>query len=183
MPAPVGRTSDPAWRSSLTPRPSRRSIERGDECPRPLPRANGTLSWSLPPAWSTASPLMHGRHVLEQGLDRLPGLRRRHHGHDLELDQIAPERDPLLQPRIIALHELKATVEVRLDAAADVAQPVRGAAALLAQAAVARLGIAILERDRVVLNGRGGRSPSASGGGTTGGGPAYGRGRTAIDRT
>jgi hypothetical protein len=34
---------------------------------------------------------------LEQGLDDRPRVRRRDHGHDLELDQIAPERDPLLQ--------------------------------------------------------------------------------------
>jgi hypothetical protein len=65
---------------------------------------------------------------------------------DLELDQIAPERDPLLQQaRVVALHELEAALEARLDPAVDVAEPLWGAAAPIAQAAIHRLGVAVPE--------------------------------------
>jgi hypothetical protein len=48
---------------------------------------------------------------------------RRVRREDLEVDDIAPARDPLLERLdVVAFHELKAATEVGLDPAVDVAQ-------------------------------------------------------------
>src|SRR4051812_44148634 len=53
---------------------------------------------------------------------------------------------PLLkQAQIIALHQLKAAIEVRLDPAADIAQPIRQGSPTLLNSAIDRDRIAILE--------------------------------------
>src|SRR5204863_8957675 len=82
----------------------------------------------------------------EQRLDDLAGLGRWNDGHDLELDEVAPAQDPLLeQARVVALHQLEAAVEARLDPAADVREPVRRAASVLPEPPVHRLGVTVLE--------------------------------------
>src|SRR5262245_45381652 len=90
---------------------------------------------------------LHGlARAFQQRLDGRPCIGRGHDRHDLELDEIAPEGHPLLeQARILALHELKAAVEVGFDPAAHVAEPFRSAATALAKAPVHRLRVPVLE--------------------------------------
>src|SRR5262245_25283534 len=75
--------------------------------------------------------------AIEVGRDDLPGLGAGNDGNELERGSAAPPPEhPLLQePRIVALHELEAPAEVRLDPAIDVGQALGQAAALVAQAA------------------------------------------------
>src|SRR5262249_50371421 len=78
--------------------------------------------------------------------EQLPHRLRRADGHDLEVHQVAPVEYPLLQERhVVALHQLPAAVEVGLDPAIDVPQPVGHGAAVLAEPGVARLRVAPLE--------------------------------------
>src|SRR4051812_35216572 len=66
--------------------------------------------------------------------------------YDFEIGEIAPGQDPFLQQaRIVALHELEATVEVRLDPAPDIDEPFGRHAASVAKARVDGLRIPILE--------------------------------------
>src|ERR671910_922920 len=107
----------------------------------PPPHVDRVTNWSFVPARSTTITNMHGRHASEQWLKRLLSIGRRRHRHDLELDEIAPERDPTLQEaRVVTFHQLEAALEIGLDPAIDVAQPVGRAAPFLAQAAIDRLG-------------------------------------------
>src|SRR5207253_2458872 len=76
--------------------------------------------------------------------DGFAGLLGAHDRHDLEFDQIGPVGDPFLQQaRVVAFHDLEAAVEVRLDPAADIFEPIRRHAPLVAETAIDRLGVAI----------------------------------------
>src|SRR5690349_3615273 len=86
--------------------------------------------------------------LIEIGRDHLARVLARHHRHDLEghAELAIVGEDPFLQqPQIVAFHELEATVEIRLDPAADVFEAVRKLDAGLAHAPVDRDRIAILE--------------------------------------
>src|SRR4029078_5456230 len=79
-------------------------------------------------------------------LDGRAGFGGGEDGYDLALHQVAPLQHPLLEkPQVVAFHHLEATVEVGLNPAPNIGEAVRHLAALLAQAAVDRLGVAILE--------------------------------------
>jgi len=74
-------------------------------------------------------------------------LGARHHRHDLEADaQPVPAQHPLLQqPQVVALHELEAAREVRLDPAVDVTQPFRQRTPAVAHLAVDRQHVVVTE--------------------------------------
>src|SRR5579871_1695915 len=84
--------------------------------------------------------------VEERRYDFLRVLARQH-GHDLQADTtVPPIQCPLLdQAQVVALHKLKAAVEIRLDPAADIFQPVRRHTAALAEALIDGDGVLVLE--------------------------------------
>ncbi len=66
--------------------------------------------------------------------------------HDLELHEVGPKRDPLLQePDVVGLHQLEAAVEARLDPRSDVLDAVRCASALVAEPPVRRQRVPVAE--------------------------------------
>src|SRR5574341_946625 len=87
----------------------------------------------------------HSR-VSEQWSHRFHGFLGWDDGNDLELHQVLPLDHPLLeQARVGALHELKAAVEIRLDPAPHIGQPLGRHAPLLPEPTIHRHGIPVLE--------------------------------------
>jgi hypothetical protein len=83
---------------------------------------------------------------LNQRRDALGGLLRRDDGNYLELNQVAPVLSLLRQQsRVVALNDLKATREVRLDPASKILQPFRQHATALAHTPVDGDGVAVLK--------------------------------------
>ncbi len=78
------------------------------------------------------------------GLDQFHGVFRRHDRDEFELDEIAELKHPLLeQTRGVALHELKAAVEIRFYPATDIGQPVWQTPAMIADMPVNGDAVAI----------------------------------------
>src|SRR5215475_785292 len=78
--------------------------------------------------------------------DCLDRLLRGDDGGNFKFYKVLPLDDPLLeQPWVVAFHELKAAVEVRLDPAPHVLQAGGGHAPLLLEAAIHCPGIPVLE--------------------------------------
>ena len=78
--------------------------------------------------------------------DVFGGVFRGDDGDDLEVGEVGPVDDPVLQQAgVVALHQLEAAVEIGLDPAADIGEPVGRHAALVAEAGVDGLGVAALE--------------------------------------
>ena len=64
----------------------------------------------------------------------------------LEVDQVIPIRRPVLkQSLVITFHELKAPIVIGFDPASDIPQTFRQLASTIAETAVDRLGIAVVE--------------------------------------
>src|SRR5581483_9692500 len=71
---------------------------------------------------------------------------RGNHGMHLELDQVAPVRDPLVEQRaVVRLHHLIAATQVVVDPARDVGETLRGQASLGSEAAIHRRGVTVPE--------------------------------------
>src|SRR5207253_8743162 len=79
---------------------------------------------SLPPRVRRRS--RAARRALELWGDRLRRFPRGDDGDDFKFHKVFPSGRPLLQEaRVVALHQLKAPAELRLDPALHVAQPLR----------------------------------------------------------
>src|SRR5438128_12525256 len=85
--------------------------------------------------------------LVEKGSDDFACLLARHHRDHLERSSApAPVEDPFLQQaQIIALHELKATVEIGLDPAVNVFQPVGQSMAAISQLTVSGQSVLLFE--------------------------------------
>src|SRR6266850_658789 len=107
---------------------------------RPAPGPRATEDAEAAPAAGPAGPL-------EQRRQRARRVLARDDGHDLELHEIGPLRDPALkQSHVVALHELKAAGGVGLHPAAHEREPVGHLPPVVAQPAVDRLGVLVAER-------------------------------------
>src|SRR5262249_41795817 len=133
-------------------------------CPRPC-RRPASSSWARPsatpscrpPAWSmtiswaaiaiASSPSRRpARSRLEHRRQRLTRGPALDHRYDLELDALLPVGDPALEQRdVVGLHELDAAAEIGADIARHEGQPLRQAAAGIAQLAIDRLAVLIAE--------------------------------------
>src|SRR5882724_2367873 len=104
--------------------------------------------------WSFATPMINPRFpcikaVMLDSQTRkncFAGLLGGDDGDHLEIDEIAPVRDPLLkQACVVAFHDLEAAIEIHLDPARDVFETVGRHPALIAEAPVDRFGVAVAE--------------------------------------
>jgi len=78
--------------------------------------------------------------------DRRCRLCRGDDRNDLEIDQIRPSSEPLIEHRPIrSLHDLEATSEIGRDPTADVIHASRSQPTLFAESPVNRNGVAVLE--------------------------------------
>jgi hypothetical protein len=84
--------------------------------------------------------------LLEPGTHNLPCLGRSKHRHDLEINDIAPVRDPFVEKgAVVAFHDLVAERQVLCYPAPDVLQSFRRHASAIAKTAIHREGIAVAE--------------------------------------
>src|SRR5262249_55260859 len=111
--------------------------------PGPLRRGcQASRSQGKPRASVAASVYLHP--ISQQPTNNVTGTLRSRHRTDLKIDQVVPLRNPLLeQARLVALHELKAALQVYLKPAIEVFHPLRQHASLLAEAAVNGGGVPV----------------------------------------